>query len=81
MFVGFLKMRRRVINLSSTQASPTQLVYHKTTGTKQDGSEWLHALLNGTALRSSHSCMTTLKQAQNKVLSDHDDSVLLTPKK
>ncbi|MPC10456.1 hypothetical protein E2C01_003092 [Portunus trituberculatus] len=52
---------------ASTQASPTQPVYHKTTGTEEDGSERLHALLNGTALHYSHSCMTTLKQTQNRI--------------
>ncbi|MPC74884.1 hypothetical protein E2C01_069263 [Portunus trituberculatus] len=63
------------------QASPNQPVFHKTTGTEEDGSEQLHAPLNGTALYSSHRSMTTAKQAQNKVISDNDDSVLLTPKK
>ncbi|XP_045108451.1 uncharacterized protein LOC123503088 [Portunus trituberculatus] len=76
--VGFLKMRRRGIIHTSF---PTHPAYHKTTGTEVDRSARLHAPMNRTVLYSSHRSMTTAKQAQNKVLSDHDDSVLLTPKK
>ncbi|MPC31949.1 hypothetical protein E2C01_025249 [Portunus trituberculatus] len=50
MLFGFLKMLRRVIIHKNF---PDQ-VYHKTTGTEEDGSERLHAPLNRTALYSSH---------------------------
>ena len=63
--------------LSSTQASPTQPVYHKTTGTEEDGVERLHAPLNRTALYSSHGSMTIAEQAQNKVLIDRDVSIMV----
>ncbi|MPC50532.1 hypothetical protein E2C01_044361 [Portunus trituberculatus] len=39
------------------------------------------APLNRMALYSSHRSMTRYSEAQNKVLIDHDNSVLIIPKK
>ncbi|XP_063845968.1 very low-density lipoprotein receptor-like isoform X2 [Scylla paramamosain] len=73
MFVGFLKMRRRVI-IHTRFPNP---VYRKTTGIEEDGSGYTIEQDGIIFLPQEYD----YSDAQNKVLIDHDDSVLLTPKK
>lgn len=73
MFVGYVKMRRRVI-IHTRFPNP---VYHKTTGVEEDGSGYTIEQ-DGIMFIPQEYDYT---DAQNKVLIDHDDSVLLTPKK
>ncbi|XP_045116249.1 LOW QUALITY PROTEIN: low-density lipoprotein receptor-like [Portunus trituberculatus] len=73
MFVGFVKMRRRVI-IHTRFPNP---VYHKTTGIEEDGSGYTIEQDGIIFVPQEYD----YSEAQNKVLIDHDDSVLLTPKK
>ncbi|KAG0718004.1 Low-density lipoprotein receptor [Chionoecetes opilio] len=73
MFVGYLKMRRGVI-IHTRFPNP---VYHKTTGLKEDDSGYSIEQDGIMFVEQDYDYSDT----QNKVLIDHDDSVLLTPKK